>query len=130
EASCVLRIESRHGAVLLLGDVGEVIERRLLRDHPGALRAEVVLVAHHGSAGSSEPGFVAATGARHAVISSGFGNRFGHPRPEVVERWQGAGARVHDTAGDGALRIRIQEDGVEVEARRRTHPRLWDVTRR
>lgn len=130
EASCVLRIESRHGTVLLLGDVGEVIERRLLHDDPAALRAEVLLVAHHGSAGSSDPDFVAATGARHALISSGFGNRFGHPRPEVLERWQGAGAQVHDTAGDGALRIRIQEGGVEVEARRRTHPRLWDVTRR
>ena len=130
EASCVLRIESRHGAVLLMGDVGEVIERRLLRDGLAALRAQVVLVAHHGSAGSSDPDFVAATGARHAVVSSGFGNRFGHPRQEVLERWQGAGARVHDTAGDGALRIRIQEGGIEVEARRRTHPRLWDVTRR
>ncbi|HEY5783081.1 MAG TPA: DNA internalization-related competence protein ComEC/Rec2 [Lysobacter sp.] len=130
EASCVLRIESRHGAVLLLGDVGEVIERRLLRDDPAALRAEVVLVAHHGSGGSSDPGFVAATGARHAVVSTGFGNRFGHPRPEVLERWQGKGAQVHDTAGDGALRIRIQEGGVDVEARRRTHPHLWDVTRR
>jgi competence protein ComEC len=90
----------------------------------------VVLVAHHGSAGSSDPDFVATTGARHAVISSGFGNRFGHPRPQVVERWQGSGAQVHDTAGDGALRIRIQEGGIVVEARRRTHPRFWDAARR
>ncbi len=130
EASCVLRIEGAHGAALLTGDVGEVIERRLLRAQPSALKADVVLVAHHGSAGSSDPEFIAATGARQAVVSSGFGNRFGHPRPEVLARWRQAGAEVHDTAREGALGIRIQENGVAVEARRRAHPRLWDATRR
>src|SRR3546814_12112780 len=62
ESSCVLRIETAHGAALLTGDIGQVVERDLLRRDATALRADVVLVAHHGSGDSSDPGFVAATG--------------------------------------------------------------------
>ncbi len=129
ESSCVLRIETAGGAALLTGDIGEVIERRLAQD-PAAVRAEVVLVAHHGSGGSSDPGFVAATGAREALVSAGHGNRFGHPRPHVLQRWADAGARTHDTAHGGALRVRLGRRGVTVEARRQAQPRLWDAARR
>lgn len=129
ESSCVLRIETAGGAALLTGDIGEVIERRLAK-HPTDVRAEVVLVAHHGSGGSSDPGFVAATGAREALVSSGHGNRFGHPRPQVMQRWAAAGASTHDTAREGALRVRLGRRGVSVEARRQAQPRLWDAARR
>ena len=130
ESSCVLRIEAAGRAALIAGDIGEVIERRLAREKPADVRADVVLVAHHGSGGSSDPVFVAATGATQALVSSGHGNRFGHPRPFVVERWRHAGALVHDTADEGALRVRLERDGVSVEARRQAHPRLWDAARR
>ncbi|MDI9240181.1 DNA internalization-related competence protein ComEC/Rec2 [Lysobacter sp. LF1] len=130
ESSCVLRIEADGRAALLTGDIGEVIERRLLRLAPADVKADVVLVAHHGSAGSSDPGFIAATGAREALVSAGHGNRFGHPREEVVRRWSAAGARVHETAREGALRVRLGRGGVSVEARREAHPRLWDAAHR
>ncbi|MGO4776006.1 DNA internalization-related competence protein ComEC/Rec2, partial [Lysobacter sp. 2RAB21] len=102
ESSCVLRIETEHGAALLTGDIGEVVERDLVRraaqETAQTLHAEVVLVAHHGSGGSSDPDFVQATGARHALVSSGHGNRFGHPRADVLERWRRAGAAPRNTA--------------------------------
>ncbi|GHA70791.1 DNA internalization-related competence protein ComEC/Rec2 [Cognatilysobacter bugurensis] len=130
EAGCVLRIETRHGAALLTGDIGHVIERGLVRRAASYVRADVVFVGHHGSAGSSDPAFVAATGARHALVSSGHGNRFGHPKPAVVERWRDAGARVHDTAVGGALRVSIERAGIEIETRRHAQPRLWDAVAR
>jgi competence protein ComEC len=130
ESSCVLRVQSEHGAALLTGDIGEVIERKLLREQPSMLRADVVLVAHHGSGGSSDPGFVAATGAKLALVSSGFGNRFHHPLPDVVERWRGAGADVEDTQDLGALRVRLQPGGPAFEGERLRHPRPWDAARR
>lgn len=126
----MLRIEAAGRSALIAGDIGEVIERRLAREQPASVRADVVLVAHHGSGGSSDPAFVAATGASEALVSSGHGNRFGHPRPFVVERWRHAGGAVHDTAMEGALRVRLERDGIEVEARREAHPRLWDAARR
>ena len=130
ESSCVLRIETAHGSALLTGDIGEVIEQALLgRDAP-ALRNDVVLVPHHGSAGSSSPAFVAATGARLALVASGAGNRYSHPRPAVVRRWCEAGAEVVDTARSGALRVWLGARGLQVDERRASHARLWDAARR
>ena len=125
EASCVLRIESWHGAVLLPGDIGEVVEARLLRE-PEQVRADVVVVPHHGSGGSSSPAFVAATGARVAVVAAGQGNRFGHPREEVVRRWRRQGAEVLATPRSGAVRIWLDEDGLAVRERRMWRRRLWN----
>jgi competence protein ComEC len=130
ESSCVLRVSGAHGAALLTGDIGEVIERKLLREQASMLRADVVLVAHHGSGGSSDPGFVAATGAKLALVSSGFGNRFHPPLADVVERWRAAGAEVEGTQELGALRIRLHQDGPEFEGERLRHPRPWDASRR
>jgi competence protein ComEC len=134
EASCVLRIYSRHGSVLLTGDIGEVVERELVRrgrETPAhTVRADVVLIAHHGSASASDPAFIVATGARHALVSSGHGNRFGHPKPEVMQRWSDAGASTWDTGEHGALAVRLAPGGAKLETRRAAHPRLWDAARR
>jgi competence protein ComEC len=130
ESSCVLRIESAQGSALLTGDIGEVIERDLVRLNAGDLQSDVVLVAHHGSAGSSDPAFVAATHPRFALVSSGHGNRFGHPRPEVLRRWQQGGAQTFDTSAGGALRVRLRARDLHVETRRGAQPRWWDAARR
>lgn len=127
EAGCVLRIEGRHGAALLTGDIGEVVERTLARRDPGALRADVVLVPHHGSEGSSDPAFIAATDARFALVSAGAGNRFDHPRPGIVARWCRAGAMVLNTAEGGAMRVDVGRGGPQVRMRRATHARVWDA---
>ena len=130
EASCVLSVRGPHGHALLTGDIGEVVERTLVKLHPGQVAADVVTVAHHGSAGSSDPVFVAATRARHALVASGHGNRFGHPKPEVSARWRDAGADLHDTAEDGAISVRFDPGGIQVRTRRDAQPRLWDAQAR
>ncbi|AXK71634.1 DNA internalization-related competence protein ComEC/Rec2 [Lysobacter sp. TY2-98] len=130
DSSCVLRIESRHGAVLLTGDISTLVETRLAADDPPAVRADVVFVAHHGSRHSSDPAFVQATGAREAVFSTGHANRFHHPADEVVERWQAAGARTWNTSEEGAVTLRLEAGGIDVWGQRDLHRRLWDAARR
>ena len=130
EASCVLRIETAHGSALLTGDIGNIVESRLLHGERAAMRNDVVVVPHHGSAGSSSEGFVVATQARLALVSSGAGNRFGHPKPQVVERWCESGAEVVDTARVGALRVWLGREGLQLAERRAGKPRLWDAARR
>lgn len=127
EASCVLRIETAHGVALLTGDIGEVIERELARRAARDLRADVVLAAHHGSAGSSDPAFVTATQAKLALVSAGYGNRFGHPRASVVRRWREAGAEVLNTADSGTVTVWLDGQGLSVRERRRWQARLWDA---
>jgi len=130
ESGCVLRIEAAGHAALLMADVGQIVEQRLLHEAPADVRADVVVVGHHGSRNSSDPAFVAATGACEAMISAGFGNRFHHPNPSVVDRWRAAGARVHVTFEDGADTVRLAATGVTVSARRDAVPRPWDAARR
>jgi competence protein ComEC len=129
ESSCVLRIETAHGAVLLTGDIGDVVERRLLASDSAALRADVVFAGHHGSRHSSDPAFVAATHARHVVFSTGHANRFRHPAADVEARWRSAGARAWNTADTGAVTIRVGRRGVHLAGRREQAPRLWDAAR-
>lgn len=130
ESTCVIRVETAHGSALLTGDMGEVIEQALLCRARVDLRSDVVMVPHHGSAGSSSQTFIQATGARLALISSGVGNRFGHPRPVVVKHWCDAGAEVVDTASSGALRVWLGAEGLQLEERRMSWARLWDAARR
>jgi len=129
-SSCVLRVKTDHGAVLLTGDISAVVERLLVHRGPQALRAEVVLAAHHGSKRSSDRLFVAASGARHVLVSAGYGNAFGHPHPDVVARWQAAGALVYGTPDSGALRVRIGADGIAAQGERQRRHRFWDAGRR
>jgi len=130
EAACVLRIESAHGNALLAGDIGHYVERKLLAEARPQLRSDIVLVPHHGSDGSSDPGFVAATGAKLALVSTGADNRFRHPRPPVVRRWCEAGAEVLDSARSGAIRVWLGRDGLRLREQRSFHRRLWDAVRR
>jgi competence protein ComEC len=122
EASCVLKVSAGDESMLLTADIGAREERQLLAADRAALRADVLLVPHHGSAGSSTPDFVAAVGARQTVYSVGYRNRFGHPRAEVLARH--GGATVWRTDHQGAVSVRLG-GGVRVGAYRLDRPRYW-----
>lgn len=100
DASCAIRVAGEGCAILLLADPERRGERLLARQ---VAHTDLVLVPHHGSATSSGAALVSAVAARWALVSSGFDDRWGLPRPEVVERWRAAGAEVLDTGRDGAL---------------------------
>ncbi|MEG2804266.1 DNA internalization-related competence protein ComEC/Rec2 [Stenotrophomonas sp.] len=129
ESSCVLRIATAHGAILLAGDIGAASEAALLAD-AAAVRAALIVVPHHGSAGSSSEEWVTAVAPRLAIVSAGHGNRFGHPRAVVVARWQAVGAEVLNTADSGALRAWLGREGLQVREQRVFQPRWWDAAER
>jgi competence protein ComEC len=115
-ASTVVRV--RYGAVrmLLTGDAEAAEEAWLLARDPGAVRAEVLKVGHHGSRTSSTPEFVDAVAPRLALVSVGVGNMYGHPSPEVMERLTAAGATVLRTDQLGPIVIRTDGARIAVEA--------------
>jgi len=125
DASCALKVSALNGRALLLADPEGPAEQALLRD--GGVEADIVLVPHHGSRSSSSAAFIGATGARWALVSAAFGNRWGMPQPEVVARWRSAGAEVLGTAQGGALRARAGPRWPEpqVDAWREADPRWW-----
>ena len=101
-----LVLELRYGrvSVVLPGDVGAEVERGVATSiGPAALR--VVKAPHHGSRSSSSAAFVAALQPSLAVVSAGHENSFGHPHPEVVERYEASGAVVLRTGRDGSVTV-------------------------
>ncbi|HVJ13481.1 MAG TPA: DNA internalization-related competence protein ComEC/Rec2, partial [Burkholderiales bacterium] len=120
--SCVLRVAAGGAAMLLTGDIERAAEALLVREN---LKADVLLVPHHGSRTSSSDGFLAAVAPRWAVVPAGYRNRFGHPARDVLERYAAAGVRVLRTDRDGAVRVLLNADSVGVEAERLRVPRYW-----
>jgi competence protein ComEC len=101
--SCVLRIGNGRAAVLLAGDIERPQELALVsRNAPGALRADLLLVPHHGSRTSSSVEFLDAVRPKLALVQAGYRNRFGHPAKAVLETYAAQGARVVDSPHCGA----------------------------
>jgi competence protein ComEC len=126
DSSCVLKIEAGASALLVTGDVERRGEMALL----GApLAADVVVVPHHGSATSSSPPFVAAVGARLAIVSAAHANRWGFPRSEVRERWEKSGAAMVVTGDAGAVTVELGPAGVAVSTQREVRHRYWHAPR-
>lgn len=123
--SCVLKVSGAHGAALLAGDLEWRGEADLLARRADGLRAQVLVVPHHGSSTSSTPEFVRAVAPQFAVLPVGHLNRFAHPRPEVVARYREQGSRIVRTDQVGAVAIVIAQSGVSVQGQREAAPRYW-----
>lgn len=126
DLSCVLMIRAGGTRVLLAGDVEARGEARLLGLGPESLRADAIVVPHHGSRTSSTRPFVAAVAPALAVVTAGYRNRFGHPRPEVVARYVALGADVVRSDRDGAILFDASPAGLsDVVRSRAVDARYW-----
>ena len=128
ESSCVLKIEAGASSLLVAGDIERRGENAVLAQSV-PIAADVVVVPHHGSATSSSPSFVAAVAAEHAIVSAGYANRWGFPRPEVRERWEQSGAEVTVTGDSGAVSVTLEPAGIAVAAERDGRHRYWQEPR-
>jgi competence protein ComEC len=111
--SVVLRLEYAGRTLLLPGDAERETDPTLLM-WGERLRATILKVAHHGSQTSSTPAFLDAVRPEVAVVSVGRGNTFGHPAPEVVERYQKRDIRLYRTDQNGAVTVVITKDRMRV----------------
>ncbi|TAK80965.1 MAG: DNA internalization-related competence protein ComEC/Rec2 [Betaproteobacteria bacterium] len=125
DQSCVLRVASAGGAMLLTGDIERSAESALTEREGHSLRADVLLVPHHGSRSSSTREFIGAVAPRWAVVAAGYRSRFGHPNAEVLERYREAGASILRTDRDGAVLVRLGRGAVEASGERVRDPRYW-----
>jgi competence protein ComEC len=106
DASLAIRVGVSNRRILLLGDLGAGAESALVRS--GAdLRADVLVLPHHGSRTSTSAMLLRAVAPSVAVASAPCSGRFGMPHPSVRERLRAAGAPLWWTGRDGAVRIRV-----------------------
>jgi competence protein ComEC len=121
--SCVLRVTAGPHTVLLTGDIERQAEADLVA--AGEIEPEdIMTVPHHGSRTSSTADLVAATRPRWALVPAGHRNRWGFPKPEVVARWQSAGAEVLVGSATGAMQFELHPQ------RAIASPELWRPSQR
>lgn len=134
--SCVLRVtaaasEQREGAeappaavvALLVGDLEAPQEQALLaRGAP--LKADVLLVPHHGSKTSSSVAFLQAVAPRTALVQAGYRNRFGHPAPDVLRRYDAQAIQVIESSRCGAATWSSARPA-QVQCERDSAARYW-----
>ncbi|MBK9572904.1 MAG: DNA internalization-related competence protein ComEC/Rec2 [Rhodoferax sp.] len=121
--SCVLRISNPRQSALLVGDI-EAEQEASLVQRGAPLKADVLLVPHHGSTSSSSAGFIDAVAPRIAVVQAGYRNRFGHPVPSVLARYAQRQVRVVDSPHCGAASWNSAQPDL-VWCQRETNRRYW-----
>ncbi|MBN2136771.1 MAG: DNA internalization-related competence protein ComEC/Rec2 [Sedimentisphaerales bacterium] len=103
DKSLVLLVEYAGRKILLCSDIEQAAQEALLQTNPG-LRADIVVVPHHGSTATTDSGFLKSLNAEVFVVSSG--------RRRYESRAERNGkARYFRTAEYGAVTIRISKDG-------------------
>jgi competence protein ComEC len=125
--SCVLRVSAADAPTLLLtGDIEAPQEARLVAQYGHALKADVLLVPHHGSKTSSTPEFLQAVSPQLGLVQAGYRNRFGHPAAPVVERYDTMSVHLVRSDQCGAWWWRSEKS---IDARewceRTKHQRYW-----
>lgn len=110
DASCVLKVSSVNGSVLLTGDIEKNTEGSLLRYQADKLKSNVLIAPHHGSTSSSTPGFIKAVDPDYVLFPVGYKNRFGFPKEVVVERYKELGVARFNTANQGAITVLFSND--------------------
>ena len=114
EVSNVYRVVYGAISFLITGDLVKEIEAQILREGVD-VSSTVLKVGHHGSATSSSEDFLRAVEPRCAVISVGYGNTFGHPRAEVLERLESLPTKIYRTDRDGLIKFRTDGKSLRVE---------------
>ncbi len=127
--SCVIRVGQGAESAWLTGDITRAEEVHLLPMFQEAAsgvarQAGVLMAGHHGSKTSNSEMWLHTLQPRWVVVQAGLHSRYGHPAPEVVQRFEALGLPWVNTADCGAVHWR--SDAPEaLHCFRREHQRYW-----
>jgi competence protein ComEC len=107
ETSVVSRLSDVHGSLLVAGDLDSLGEQALAATHGSALHSNLLLISHHGSAGSNSLAWLGAVRPKLAIAQAGRNNRYGHPSPSVLGRLQALGIPTWITSDLGGMRTAL-----------------------
>jgi competence protein ComEC len=109
DGSVVVLVGRAPYRLLVPGDL-ESDGEALLVGSPLPLRAEAMMLSHHGSRSGSSADLLERVRPRHAIVSCGARNRFGHPHPAACRRVRNARATLWRTDLDGMIDL-VGRDG-------------------
>lgn len=133
--SCLLKIQSGKHSILVTGDVELAAEKALVESisngqrQPDYLKASVLYAPHHGSKTSSSQAFLNAVNPDTVIIQSGWKNRYKHPHPEVLQRYEHMNLTLLQTAQVGALHLKLhpERQAIGVESALQNRLRYWHL---
>lgn len=103
--SALTLVEAGKMRFALTGDAPTGIEEGVANLAQGTV--DVYKAGHHGSKSSGGADLLEALRPRFVVVSSGVGNRYGHPHPDALARFEAAGARTLRTDREGDVEFRF-----------------------
>jgi competence protein ComEC len=115
DRSLVLLAGVAPARLMIPGDLEQRGEQALVTSN-SCLRAEALVLPHHGSRSGSGAALLNRVAPRIAAVSCGAGNRFGHPHPEVRQRLKSRGLPLWRTDKHGMIRLRTGTEGFSVES--------------
>jgi competence protein ComEC len=125
DQSCVLKVANNNSSVLLTGDIEKEAEKHLIARAADQLASTVLIAPHHGSKTSSTKAFVKAVKPDVVLFPVGYLNRFNHPHPKVVARYD-ASKYSFNTAKHGAIHIKFSEQGMQsIQTWRQDDKKIW-----
>lgn len=108
--SIVTKITVNQVSGLFSGDASQSIERAIVET--GAdVRADFILMGHHGSDTSTSEEWVLASQPEFAIFSAGENNSYGHPGEEAIDRLRKQAIPIYGTIDNGTITVTIHEDG-------------------
>ena len=124
--SCVLRISNGVQTAMLAGDLEAAQELRLVATPElyAKLKANYLLVPHHGSKTSSTGPFLDAVQPQLALAQAGYRNRFNHPVASVLQRYSERNIGVFNSASCGAATWQSSQPS-EMRCQRQQGLRYW-----
>ncbi|MGA0097706.1 MAG: ComEC/Rec2 family competence protein [Bacilli bacterium] len=100
--SLVIGIQQQTCQWLVMGDATVATEDVIMQTNPG-LQASILRLGHHGSLTSTSEAWLDSLQPKEVVISSGGGNRYGHPHPTVIHRLEQRQIKIRRTDKEGTI---------------------------
>jgi competence protein ComEC len=125
DRSCVLKITTGSGSVLIPGDIESRAEAELVARAGGRVPTTLLIAPHHGSRTSSSAVLLDAVQPASVAFTAGYRNRFGHPKAEVVERYRARNVETLRSDEDGALIVDFAAGRMVVTRWRDADRRYW-----
>ncbi len=115
EWSAVVKITYGKTELLYMGDATSRNESEIISSG-ASVEADILKVGHHGSETSSSSSFIRAVSPKHAVISCGINNQYGHPDSSTLAVLNSNGAKIYRTDEVGTIIITADsEENISID---------------
>ena len=125
--SCVLKVSTESGQILLSGDIEKQAEDHLINKYDENLAATILVAPHHGSKTSSSSRFINAVNPELVLFSAGYRNRYNFPNEDIIDRYESRGIHIYDTAVSGAILTRVEQSGISTGSYRQSFRHFWNT---